>query len=824
MKRKVNKTLSLLLSVVIVFSAVVCLDFWNVRTKANDDILGTSSLSAENIASLTQNTSIYQNKLDSNAKNSVFPIFSNDVDYTRGGATASKEEYYDYNAYIADRHEYADMIDHKSEVSAVRLAELGVFKKTENFEPDSSMTVGGFLKALMMVCGQDISGATSNSALEAFIDKTNFLEDGITVNYSSVLTNEQMAYFLSRATETAENYTQYKLLISDYEDINSDYRAGVLKMVKLGLIEIENNSFNPTAAAKCSDIADGLYRLINTGARLIPPYDLGDLYSEGQLRYLVKTSYNSNEAGTMLGFFSNYNHQAKVFENFGKLPVDRTDFYKWKAIEQSQGVYTWPNFGNVLSAHKLGQTTVINVDISANGFTEGVKNIPEFYTADITNDVTRAAAKTFLFEFVKKLLAAAEGDVLLLIDYELNYQQGIYDTTVDVLGPTFGEWFVEACAVAREAASAMGAADRLKLGVNYDGIGTALLLGPDKNQWMLDMAEAVNYVTVDTYQSAEEFSADMTNPAHTLQDLRYLMNNYSLDKPVMMLENGLKVDASKYPSLMDGTTGLIDTDIANGYWQNLFREYRFALERGDFLNANVAAYLIWGYNSGTNPIADAATNKLHPWGEIIKRGINLLYKQNQFNPSYVGEISNALEAETEISVSSGTEYQKLTYIVTDYKTDKDGSKLSVKLSDKGTVFVTVNGETNIVSSTEVKNHTIDISKGMRDGFNVIDIYFGDSQAPSVRTVEEITLDASEKKISDDAVILGDADDNLQVDIRDLIRTKKYAAYKAAEINLGAVDFDYDKKIKATDVTAVKEIILQGNSELAVNSDVLEDTY
>ncbi|MBR7133188.1 MAG: hypothetical protein IKD04_06605 [Clostridia bacterium] len=740
MKIKINRILSLLLCLSIVFSVTACSDADVTSSQPNDDIVSKNDL-VKDIEYSAEDSPVNENAIAENIKKGIFPMFSNEVNYTRGGATSTNEQYSDYNEYVKYRHEYADMVDHESEVSAVRLAELGVFTKSENFVPNSSMTVGGFLKALMMVCRQDINGSTTNAELKRFIDGTNFLEKGIEVDYDATLTNEQMTYFLSRATETTNNYRQYEMLISDYDKINENYRVAVLKMVKLGLVEIKNYTFNPTAAAKRADIADGLYRLINTGARVVPPYDLGDLYSEGESEYLVKTSYKTNEAGTMFGFYSTYNHQAKVFENFGKLLIDRTGFNKWVYIETSEGVYNW-NFGNDASPHKLGQTSIISVDISANNNFNSLfngSNIPKFYAQDITNERTRAAAKRFLYNFVQQMLNSIGGDVLLLIDFELNLQQGIYDTTVDIKGPIFGAWFVEACAVAREAASAIGAADRLKLGVNYDGIGSAARLGPDKNQWMLDMADAVDYVTVDTYQSADEFSADMTNPAHTLQDMRYLMNNYSLDKPVMMVENGLKVNATKYPSLINQATGLISTDVANGYWQNLFREYRFALERGDYLNGNVAAYLIWGYNTGIIPIADATTNELHPWGEVIKRGINLLYKQNQFNPSYISKITEASITPPEISVSSGTEYEKLTYIVTDYKTDTDGSELRVRLSDKGTVFVTVNGVTNVVSANEVDTHILDITDGMRDGLNVIDIYFGATKAPSKRTVEKILL-------------------------------------------------------------------------------------
>ncbi len=735
MKKIVNRIISLLLCAVMLFSVTACSGTGDKTPAPKDDIVSKVDR-AQDIKYSEEDSLVNANAVAKNIKESIFPMFSNDVDYSRGGVTSTNEEYADYKEYIKNRHEYADMIDHDSEVSAVRLAQLGVFAKVENFQPNSSMTVGGFLKALMMVCKQDINGSTSNAKLKKFIDSTNFLEKGITVDYSATLTNEQLAYFLSRATADTKNYRQYELLLSDYGKIDKNYRASVLKMIKLGLVEVKNYAFNPKEYATRAAIADGLYRLINTGARVIPPYDLGDLYSEGENEYLVKTSYKTNEAGTMFGFYCAYNHQARVFENFGKIAIDRTGFNKWVGIETSEGVYKWPTFANDASPHKMGQTSIICVDISANLIWNPqfqASNIPAFYSQDITNTRTRTAAKRFLYNFVQQMLSVLYGDVLLLIDYEIDWQQAIYQNTGGLKrAQIFSEWFVEACEVAREAAKASGAADRLKLGVNYNNITNVHKRGPAANQWMLDMAEVVDYVTFDSYQ----FYDDKTDPSFMIQNMRYLMNNYSLGKPVMVVENGLGLNQDNLNEI-DKVTGLTQTELGKGYWRNLFREYRFALERGDFLNANFSAYLIWSYDSGRTQLADVTTNTLHPWGEIVKRGIDLMYKQNQFNPSYISSIEEASVTPPTISVTSGTEYEKLTYIITDYKTDDDGAELRVRLSDKGTVFVTVNGVTNVVSEAEVDTHILNITDGVRDGLNVIDIYFGATKAPSKRTVEKV---------------------------------------------------------------------------------------
>lgn len=736
MKFLIKRILPCLLCVSLVLSVAGC-------SKNGDNTPDSSSLTSQ-ISSKEDTVSqaealVNENAVPENIQNKVFPMFSNEVNYERGGSTASEEAYPDYKEYVKNRHRFEDMVGHNSEVSAVRLAELGVFEKSENFSPDSSMTVAGFLKALMMVCQQDITGNTSNDDLKKFIEGTNFLEEGVEIDYSATLTNEQLAYFLSRCNAAVENTEQYKLLVSDYSDITEGYRAGVLQTVAVGITEIVDFKFYPKEAAKRSSIADGLYRLINTGARVIPLYNLGDLYSEGESIYLTKSSYKTNESGTQFGLFTNYNKQASAFETMGKLPVDRTGFNKWANIEKQQGVYTWPTFTNDSAPHKLGQTSIICVDISAHeGWNSslGYTNIPSFYTRDIANTQTRSAAKRFLYNFVKEMMEALEGDVLLLIDYELDWQQAIYDNVAGKnRAKIFSQWFVEACTVARESARAIGAADRLKLGVNYNNITPTHLKGPKENQWMLDMAEVVDYVTIDSYN----FYDDKTDPSYTIQNIRFLMNNYSLGKPVIVVENGLSMNNDE--SVVNPVSGLTPTKESAAYFKNLFNEFKFALERGDFLNANLAGFLVWSYfdtggSAGVHHGIVNDDNTLRENGQALKDGIDALYKQNQFNPSYLENVTEASVTPPEITVTSGTEYEKLTYIVTDYDTSEGEGKLRVKLSDKGTVFITVNGKTHIASASLVDSHVFEL-EGLRDGLNVIDIYFGAVTAPSTRTVEKV---------------------------------------------------------------------------------------
>ncbi len=668
-----------------------------------------------------------------------FPVFDNEYDYTRGGSTSSDEEYLDYKQYISDRHTFEDMVNHDSEVAAVRLAEMGVFPLEKNFNPNNNMTVLDFLRLLITLCSRDIGKKANDGIFKEYIKNTNLIEDGINIDFGSKLTNEVLAYLLGRAVEAPENSEQYELLLDDYDEIDENYKAQVLSVVALGIVEIDNFKLNPKNEVSKSTVADCLYRLVNKGARVIPLYDMGSGYEKDKDEYIVKSSYEANESGVQFGFFTNYNKQDSAFKNFGKLSIDRTEFHKWAKIEKEEGVYTMPSFNNEKRAHMMGNTVINCIDISANlnwNSQFGESNIPEFYEQDITDSATRTAAKEFLYTFVQEMLTQIKGDVILAIDYELDWQQALYD---DEKGKErailFSKWFVEACSVAREAAEEMGAADRLELIVIYNNITDLHLNGVSENQWMLDMAEVVDYIGIDTYN----FYADQTDPSYTIQNIRFLMNNYSLGKPVMVVENGIKI--LRDGNAIDEVTGLTQTELAKKYYENLFREFRFCLEKGDFLNANLCAFLIWSYRD-TNSTSEKAlgiandNGTLRDSGLAIQKGISLMYKQRQFNPSVLKNTEIVNSAST-VNVSSGTNYDKLTVIKSGVAMQCE-AQLKVELASPANVYITVNGEKNYTNNTCSTVHTINISS-LKAGTNVIDVYFGAEQTPFDLQVNNVLL-------------------------------------------------------------------------------------
>lgn len=608
---------------------------------------------------------------------------------------------------------------------AARLAELRVFEPAPRFFPDRAVTVIEAVRGIFLTAQQDV-GDLEDDTLASRAVSSRLSEPGAFSDFYKEITVAELCYLADRACLDIENAEQYELLAENYEQTPERFKNSFLQAVALGLIDYEET--DPGAVVTRALLAQVLYRLYNPGARLILPFYLsGTAPDSGE--YIIKTSLSHNPGGISFGLYSNYNHQDDAFSYFGKRPVDRTDFYKWSLIEKEKGVYTWPSFNNCLSAHRAGSTIICNVDISANlktnPYLSGGSRIPDFYSQDITDNETRTAAKEFLRQFVIKYLNTVKGDVMLAIDYEIDFQQGITGANQAAKAERFAEWYVEACETARAAAASIDAADRLKIICIYNNITNLHLMGKEYNAWALKVSGASDIVGIDTYQSYEN---DPASPNYTLQNIRYLINNFSCGKPVYVVENG--VDGEW------GDSASLETQAL--YWKNLFREFSFALEKGDYLNRNLSGFLAW---SLFDTSADTSKGLLTQNGKsakpalaAVQEGISRLERQRQFNPSVFQ--SSEIFTEGDITVKSGTDYDKLTFIKTDLKSTS--VTFRVELEVPGTVMLSVNGKTHIYSES-TKYHFIQLDDVLEKGFNYIDIYFGADKTPFTQTVKSVTL-------------------------------------------------------------------------------------
>ena len=335
------------------------------------------------------------------------------------------------------------------------------------------------------------------------------------------------------------------------------------------------------------------------------------------------------------------------------------------------------------------------------------------------------------------MLEKINGDVILAIDYEVDYHLSLWNKEEGKYrAKEFAKWFAEACAVARQTAADLNKSENLKLMVIYDRVTELHRLGVEENQWMLDIADVADYIGFDSY----DFYEDKTDASVTLECIRFMMNNYSKNKPFMVVENG--VGMQKDFDSIDPVTGLTQMQMATKYYKNLYREFRFALERGDFLNANLSGFLFWSYydtsksnETNTTHGVTNGDNTLRDNGIAIKEGINSLYKQKQFNPSVLKSVSAVTET-TSIAVKSGTEYDEITIIAQGSGHDGTGA-VSVKLDNPTTVFVTVNGKEYFTDyrykkdanpEKQIYNHSVEV-KNLKEGTNVIKIRLGNETTP-----------------------------------------------------------------------------------------------
>ncbi len=93
---------------------------------------------------------------------------------------------------------------------------------------------------------------------------------------------------------------------------------------------------------------------------------------------------------------------------------------------------------------------------------------------------------------------------------------------------------------------------------------------------------------------------------------------------------------------------------------------------------------------------------------------------------------------------------------------------------------------------------------------------------SVALVVVLCLSLSVVCFAGEANLSGDATGDKSVDIRDVIRMKKYMTYVTDTINLGAVDFDSNDEVNTDELVVVRKMLLNSiEPEMIINVQDLE---
>lgn len=312
-----------------------------------------------------------------------------------------------------------------------------------------------------------------------------------------------------------------------------------------------------------------------------------------------KTTYEANPAALLTGFWANYRHSGDVLRDFGPRPVERVNFHKWWQHETAPGVFDFSTaFNHERSAHLAGSTVITNVNTF---FTytlnpEGMTAMPKWVVQDITNPATRAAARVYLENFTRELLAQV-GPCWLALDYEMLW---FAKPITQKIRDDYRAWFLESAALVRQVAADAGMPGALKIGVivNTDPFDTAghSIGSPAKNHvpqsWLADCIAVADWVGFDTYAGGA--TRDLT-PEPQLAAMRFWLEHYvPAEKPFLITESGFSTSRDHGDTATGYHIRGTEAEQAS-FFEKMFE--RLGAARRDPADPlhRVAGYLVWKY-------------------------------------------------------------------------------------------------------------------------------------------------------------------------------------------------------------------------------------
>lgn len=454
-----------------------------------------------------------------------------------------------------------------------------------------------------------------------------------------------------------------------------------------------------------------------------------------------------NPSGFGFGFWSNYWMAPQVVEVFGRRPYDRVDFHSWQLIEPEKGAYAFDEpgfFENSKKSHRCGSTIIASVNMgSANSYNAPGNHaswIPNYIPKDertITNDHTRASAKDVLYRYVQKRLEWV-GQTILLIDYEPMWN---YDMATESTRKMFSDWFVEAAEVVRRAANDMNASDRLEVGLNLNGnpLKTPAIVGDSTtDSWLLNAVAAADVITIDTYGFD---STHPVSPDTTMSIWEFWIKNYSMGKPVMIAEVGMRSEVRRgYHA--NGT----EWQQAE-YFKNLFAEIAKENLPDGALNGQVRAFCFWGFRD--DPVDPGfgftrADGSHKPVVAVAQNHFEKLAEQRTTRPSDEVEESmyttRTLATDITLDYVSGTDHQFLR-LTGHLPVGAFDVTMYVETTQEGCALLSANVCHWIQKTDQLANSfDFDLSDVVRLGQgNVFDLYFTGDVFPFTQIVKQVKL-------------------------------------------------------------------------------------
>ena len=466
------------------------------------------------------------------------------------------------------------------------------------------------------------------------------------------------------------------------------------------------------------------------------------------------------------------NQQAVTLKSFGKRPTSRVGFDSWEKLETAPGVYNFDAFNNGAGkkytlAHRYGETIYAAVNVTFTRLiTPDKHTIPEFYNPDPKNAATRQAAKNFVYAYVQNLLRLV-GSVVLTIDYEIvsNYRLSVAGS--EGRAADWGAWYVEAAAIARQAAADLGRADQLKLQPIVNGnpfeLGNPIAKGPSQNAWLVNVMQASDFLALDTYHT-DPNNPVLTDATRTIDIIRFWIDNYAGNKEVVVTENGFNTVTQVIPGITRTqrnwkTTGT-EADQA-GYFQDLFPKLMAANAPGGIFKEKLRSFNIWSVIDNGLKAADDEDRYFgvvrldgieKPGAASVRQGIAQIDGSTVHRPFNIS--STAIEASQLVPLGEGlvgvlpsvagvslgyrhgNDFDFVRYDVT--PPAKPRHTLSILLDNMADVVVKVNEQW--LYQADVRQAALDVSAFCVAGnLNTIELYVTGPVFPVNRTVLGMNL-------------------------------------------------------------------------------------
>jgi len=308
-----------------------------------------------------------------------------------------------------------------------------------------------------------------------------------------------------------------------------------------------------------------------------------------------------NPSGLRFGFYEVENKQSASLGLAGRRSIARAGYEHWASSEHTQGQYTFTTTQTCAASHAYGEEVITSVALSFTQAVSGLHStIPSFYPQDITDPTTRAAAKKYLYAYVQNLLKAV-GRVQLAIDNEMvsNWRlDNPDDPDAATRAATWGAWYLEAAATARQAAADLGMSGSLRLVpvVNGDPFvqGNPIAAGPGANAWLVNAVAVSDGLAIDSYHS--DPAQPVTDPQITIDTISFWIDNYAAGKPVTMTENGFTTITSWSPGITREERGgkLTGTEAEQSeYFAALLPALQAANAPGGAFHDQLRAFSIW---------------------------------------------------------------------------------------------------------------------------------------------------------------------------------------------------------------------------------------